>query len=89
MPEEEYYETEKGKIVYPYKNKYSTAELAKFEKIKNFVKNLSKWLYKDIGAIASKIQALFIRNASTSEFDSLMRELQNNQIQEATSRESE
>lgn len=89
MPEEEYYETEKSKIVYPYKNKYSTAELATFEKIKNFVKNLSKWLYKDIGAIASKIQALFIRNASTSEFDSLMRELQNNQIQEATSRESE
>jgi hypothetical protein len=89
MPEEEYYETEKGKIVYPYKDKYSTAELAMFEKIKNFVKNMSKWLYRDINAIASQIQGLFIRKASTSEFDSLMRELQNNQIQEATSRESD
>ncbi|OUL23130.1 hypothetical protein BV372_30210 [Nostoc sp. T09] len=89
MPEEEYYETEKGKVVYPYKNKYSTAELAMFEKLKNFVKNLSKWLTKDIGAIANKIQSLFIRGANTSEFDSLMRELQNNQINEAASRESE
>ncbi|OUL23802.1 hypothetical protein [Nostoc sp. 106C] len=89
MPEEEYYETEKGKVVYPYKDKYSTAELAMFEKLKNFVKNLSRWLAKDINAIASRIQSLFIRGANTSEFDSLMRELQNNQINEATSSESE
>ncbi|MDZ8050329.1 MAG: hypothetical protein RMX68_009415 [Aulosira sp. ZfuVER01] len=87
MPEEEYYETEKGKIVYPYKNKYSTAELAMFEKLKNFMKNLGKWIAKDV--IANKIQSLFIRGANTSEFDSMMREIKNNQNNDAASRESD
>jgi hypothetical protein len=89
MPEEEYYETDKGKIVYPYKTKYSTAELSMFEKLKNFIKNMDRWLARDMDTIASRIQSLFIRNASTSEFDSLLRELQQNQINEAASRDSE
>ncbi|WP_199316062.1 hypothetical protein [Tolypothrix sp. FACHB-123] len=89
MPEEEYFETEKGKVVYPYRDKYSTAELSMFEKLKNFIKNMSRWLANDMDDITAKIHALFIRKAGASEFDALMQELQNNQINQAASGDGE
>lgn len=76
MPEEDYYETEKGKIVYPYRNKYLTAELTMFEKLKYFVNNLGKWLARDMSSIVNKIQGLFSRGGNNNgDFESLMREL--------------
>ncbi|MBD2533428.1 hypothetical protein H6G97_29240 [Nostoc flagelliforme FACHB-838] len=77
MPEQEYYETEKGKVVYPYQNEYSTIELAVFEKIINFVKNLSSFLYRDIDSIIAKIRSLFTKGGNSNDFDSLLRELEN------------
>ena len=77
MPEQEYYETEKGKVVYPYQNEYSTIELAVFEKIINFVKNLSSLLYRDIDSIIAKIRSLFTKGGNSNDFDSLLRELEN------------
>jgi hypothetical protein len=87
MPEQEYYETEKGKIVYPYADKYSTAELGMFEKLKNFVNNLGRWLYKDISGITNRIQSLFARGGNNnSDFESLMREVEINRANEAASK---
>ncbi|MBR8841047.1 MAG: hypothetical protein DSM106950_45630 [Stigonema ocellatum SAG 48.90 = DSM 106950] len=86
MPEQEYYETEKGKVVYPYGKKYSTAELGMFEKLKNLVNNLGKSLYKEASAIISRIRGLYIRSGNNnSDFESLIREVQNNQANEDTS----
>lgn len=86
MPEQEYYETEKGKVVYPYGKKYSTAELGMFEKLKNLVNNLGKSLYKKASAIISRIRGLYIRSGNNnSDFESLIREVQNNQANEGTS----
>ncbi|MEC4813376.1 MAG: hypothetical protein SAK29_08910 [Scytonema sp. PMC 1069.18] len=80
MPEQEYYETEKGRVVYPYDKKYSTAELGMFEKLKNLVNNLGKWLYKDVNTIINRIQAIFIRGGnSNSDFEALIREVQQQQ----------
>lgn len=76
MPEQEYYETEKGKVVYPYQNEYSTVELAVFEKIINFVKNLSSLLYRDIDSIIAKIRSSFTKGGNSNDFDSLLRELE-------------
>lgn len=77
MPEQEYYETEKGKVVYPYQNEYSTVELAVFEKVINFVKNLSSLLSRDIDSIFTKIRSLFTKGGNTNDFDSLLIELEN------------
>ncbi|MEH1814717.1 MAG: hypothetical protein V7K26_06455 [Nostoc sp.] len=77
MPEQEYYETEKGKIVYPIVNKYSTVEVSIFEKLKNFVNNLGQFFSNSMSAIINKIRSLFAQSGNnTSGFDSLMRELE-------------
>ncbi|MBD2508197.1 hypothetical protein H6G91_13065 [Nostoc muscorum FACHB-395] len=78
MPEQEYYETEKGKIVYPIVNKYSTVEISIFEKLKNFVNNLGRFFSDNMSAIINKIQSLLSKGGNNaSGFDSLMRELEN------------
>ncbi|WP_375479383.1 hypothetical protein [uncultured Nostoc sp.] len=77
MPEQEYYQTEKGKIVYPIVNKYSTVEVGIFEKLKNFVNNLGRFFSNSMSAIINKIRSLFAQSGNnTSGFDSLMRELE-------------
>ncbi|MEH2087820.1 hypothetical protein [Nostoc sp.] len=77
MPEQEYYETEKGKIVYPIVNKYSTVEVSIFEKLKNFVNNLGQFFSNSMSGIINKIRSLFAQSGNnTSGFDSLMRELE-------------
>ncbi|MEH2193777.1 MAG: hypothetical protein V7K98_14220 [Nostoc sp.] len=78
MPEQEYYETEKGKVVYPIINKYSTVDISIFEKLKNFVNNLGRFFSDNMSAIINKIQSLLAKGGNnTSGFDSLMRELEN------------
>lgn len=87
MPEQEYYETEKGKIVYKYGDKYSTAELGMFEKLKNFVNNLSGRLYKDISGVTNKIRSIFTRGGNNnSEFESLIRDVDRNLTNETASK---
>lgn len=87
MPEQEYYETEKGKIVYRYQDKYSTAELGMFEKLKNFVNNLGGRLYKDISGVTNQIRSLFSRGGNNnSDFESLMRDVDRNLTNEAASK---
>ncbi|MEH1896541.1 MAG: hypothetical protein V7K94_14805 [Nostoc sp.] len=77
MPEQEYYETEKGKVVYPIVNKYSTVEISIFEKLKNFVNNLGRFFSDNMSAIINKIQSLLAKGGNnTSGFDSLIRELE-------------
>ena len=77
MPEQEYYQTEKGKIVYPIVNKYSTVEVSIFEKLKNFVNNLGQFFSNSMSGIINKIRSLFAQSGNnTSGFDSLMRELE-------------
>ncbi|MEH2206576.1 MAG: hypothetical protein V7K53_21285 [Nostoc sp.] len=77
MPEQEYYQTEKGKIVYPIVNKYSTVEVSIFEKLKNFVNNLGRFFSNSMSTIINKIRSLFAQSGNnTSGFDSLMRELE-------------
>ncbi|WP_373527558.1 hypothetical protein [Nostoc sp.] len=77
MPEQEYYETEKGKIVYPIVNKYSTVEINIFEKLKNFVNNLGRFFSNNMSAVINKIRSLFAQSGNNaSDFDSLMRELE-------------
>jgi len=86
MPEGEYYETEKGKVVYPHGYEYLTIELSMFEKLKNFFNNLGKWLAKDMSAIINQIQKLLIRGGNNnSDLESLMREVQNNRTSAITS----
>ncbi|BDA66012.1 hypothetical protein RIVM261_085790 [Rivularia sp. IAM M-261] len=87
MPEQEYYETEKGKIVYPYANKYSTAELTMFEKLKNLVNNLGRWLYRDISGVTNKIRSIFARGGNNnSDFEALIREVEINRANQAASK---
>ncbi|MEH2137557.1 hypothetical protein [Nostoc sp.] len=77
MPEQEYYETEKGKVVYPIVNKYSTVEISIFEKLKNFVNNLGRFFSDNMSAIINKIQSLLAKGGNNaSGFDSLIRELE-------------
>ncbi|MDM9584183.1 hypothetical protein [Nostoc sp. GT001] len=77
MPEQEYYQTEKGKIVYPIVNKYSTVDVTIFEKLKNFINNLGRFFSNSMNAIINKIRSLFAQSGNnTSGFDSLMRELE-------------
>jgi hypothetical protein len=79
MPEGEYYETEKGKVVYPRGNEYLTTELTTFEKLKNFVKNITGLLYKNVDSVINRIQGLLTRGGNnTSDFESLIREVENN-----------
>jgi len=86
MPEGEYYETEKGKVVYPRGHEYLTMELSMFEKLKNFVNNLGKWLAKDMSAIINQIQKLLSRGGNNnSDLESLMRAVQNNSTSAITS----
>lgn len=85
MPEEEYFETEKGKVVYPRGHEYLTVELGMFEKLKNFVNNLGRWLAKDMSSIINEIKKLFSRGSNNSDFESLMREVQNNRMNEINS----
>ncbi|MHC5858435.1 hypothetical protein [Nostoc sp.] len=86
MPEQEYYETEKGKIVYPIVNKYSTVDVTIFEKLKNFVNNLGRFLSSSMSAIINKIRSLFAQSGNnTSGFDSLMRELEHDKNNAAIS----
>lgn len=78
MPEQDYYETEKGKVVYPIVNKYSTIEMSIFEKLKNFVNNLGRFFSNNMSAIINKIQSLLSKGGNNaSGFDSLMRDLEN------------
>lgn len=87
MPEGEYYETEKGKVVYTRGHEYLTMELSMFEKLKNFVNNLGKWLAKDMSAIINQIQKLLSRGGNNdSDLESLMREVQNNSTSAITSK---
>ncbi|MDZ7994370.1 MAG: hypothetical protein RM022_004920 [Nostoc sp. EfeVER01] len=77
MPEQEYYQTEKGKIVYPIVNKYSTVDVTIFEKLKNFINNLGRFFSNSMSGIINKIRSLFAQSGNnTSGFDSLMRELE-------------
>lgn len=56
MPEGEYYETEKGKVVYPVGVRYSTAKLSVFQKAQNYMKNLSGRL---VSEATHSIQSFF------------------------------
>jgi hypothetical protein len=86
MPEEEYYETEKGKVVYLRGHEYLTIELGMFDKLKNFVNNLGRWLARDMSAIINQIQKLLSRSGNnTSDLESLMRDVQNNRTNEIDS----
>lgn len=78
MPEGEYYETGKGKVVYPYENKYSTVKMSVFEKANNFTKNLSSSTYEDISKIIKSITAYFTYSGrkDDSSLDSLLGEIQ-------------
>ncbi|HEY9804900.1 MAG TPA: hypothetical protein V6D25_31490 [Leptolyngbyaceae cyanobacterium] len=86
MPEEEYFETEKGKVVYPRGHEYLTVELGMFEKLKNFVSNLGRWLARDMSSIINEIKKLFSRGGNNnSDFESLMRDVQNNRMNDINS----
>jgi hypothetical protein len=78
MPEGEYYETGKGKVVYPYGKKYSTVKMTVFEKANNFIKNLSSSTYEDIGKIIKSITGYFTTagRKDDSGLDSLLGEIQ-------------
>lgn len=87
MPEGEYFETEKGKVVYPRNHEYLTVELGMFEKLKNFVNNLGRWLARDMSEIINQIKKLLSRGGNNnSDFESLMREVQNNRTNEINSK---
>jgi hypothetical protein len=86
MPEGEYYETEKGKVVYPRGNEYLTAELSMFEKLKNFGKNMTSPMYKNVDSVINRIRSLLARGGNNnSDLESLMREVQNNRASEVIS----
>jgi hypothetical protein len=62
-------------------------ELSMFEKLKNFVNNLGKWLAKDMSAIINQIQKLLSRGGNNnSDLESLMRAVQNNSTSAITSK---
>ncbi|KAB8333811.1 hypothetical protein SD80_011100 [Scytonema tolypothrichoides VB-61278] len=87
MPEGEYYETEKGKVVYPVGVRYSTVKLNVFQKAQNFMKNLSGSLAREANEIARSIQSFLTRGSrDDSGLDSLLGGLKK---QQAASGENE
>ncbi|MFM5980556.1 MAG: hypothetical protein ACKO9I_08475, partial [Sphaerospermopsis kisseleviana] len=85
MPEGEYYETEKGKVVYPRGNEYLTVELSMFEKLKNFVKSLSSLMSRNLDSITNRIRDLLTRGGNNnSDFESLITEVQKNRTSVVT-----
>ncbi|MBD2245319.1 hypothetical protein [Nostoc sp. FACHB-888] len=73
MPEGEYYETEKGKVVYPVGVRYSTVQLSVFQKAQNFMKNLSGSLARQGSEIARSIKSFLTRGSrDDSGLDSLL-----------------
>jgi hypothetical protein len=78
MPEGEYYETEKGKVVYCRGNEYLTIELSMFEKLKNLTNNFSNLMSKNLDSIINRIRDLLTRGGNNnSDFESLVREVEN------------
>jgi hypothetical protein len=85
MPEGEYYETEKGKVVYPRGNEYLTVELSMFEKLKNLVKSLSSLMSRNLDSITNRIRDLLTRGGNNnSDFESLITEVQKNRTSVVT-----
>jgi hypothetical protein len=79
MPDNEYYETEKGKVVYPSMKEYFTIELSTFEKLRNSLKNISGLMYQNMDDLISRIQSLLAKGGnSSSELESLIEEMKNN-----------
>lgn len=80
MPEGEYYETEKGKVVYPVGNRYSTVKLSVFQKAQNFIKNLSGSLAREADKIINSIQSFLTRGTrNDSGLDMLLGEIKKKQ----------
>jgi hypothetical protein len=78
MPEGEYYETEKGRVVYPVRDRYSTVELSVFDKAKNFINNMSNRVAADATKVISSIRSFFIGGRrNDSGLDSILAEWQN------------
>jgi hypothetical protein len=78
MPKGEYYETSKGKVVYPVGDKYFTVKMSVFEKANNFMKNLKDSTPEEMSKIVSSLTSYFtaVGRKDDSTLDSLLKEIE-------------
>lgn len=87
IPEQQYYETESGKIIYPNKGKYLIGELQTFEKLTKFIKEMSKTSPQDIGKIITQIRSLYAKGGDrNSDFETLMQDIEKKRVNQASLR---
>ena len=87
IPEQQYYETESGKIIYPNQGKYLTGELQTFEKLTKFIKEMSKTSPQDIGKIITQIRSLYAKGGDrNSDFETLMQDIEKKRVNQASLR---
>ena len=85
MPEQQYYETEAGKIVYPNQGKYSTAELKTFEKLTSFIEKISQQSHNELDKVIAQIKSLYARGGdNTSDFETLMQDIEKQRVNKAS-----
>ena len=85
MPEEHYFETQSGKIVYPNQGKYLTGELQTFEKLTKFLEEMSKTSPQDIDKIVTQIKSLYAKGGDrNSDFEGLMQDIEKKRVNQAS-----
>ena len=87
IPEQQYYETESGKIIYPNQGKYLTGELQTFEKLTKFLEEMSKTSPQDIDKIVTQIKSLYAKGGDrNSDFETLMQDIEKKRVNQASLR---
>ena len=85
IPEQQYYETESGKIIYPNQGKYLTGELQTFEKLTKFLEEMSKTSPQDIDKIVTQIKSLYAKGGDrNSDFEGLMQDIEKKRVNQAS-----
>ncbi|MEM7717492.1 MAG: hypothetical protein AAF349_28780, partial [Cyanobacteria bacterium P01_A01_bin.68] len=85
IPEQQYYETESGKIIYPNQGKYLTGEIQTFEKLTSFIEDIGKNSPHDLEKIIAQIKSLYAKGGDrNSDFETLMQDIEKKRVNQAS-----
>ncbi|MGB6300590.1 MAG: hypothetical protein WBF90_31065 [Rivularia sp. (in: cyanobacteria)] len=85
MPEQQYYKTDSGKIVYPNQGKYLTAELKTFEKLTSLIEDISKNSPRELDNIVVQIKSLYAKGGDiNSDVETLIQDFEKKRVNKAS-----
>ena len=85
IPEQQYYETESGKIIYPNQGKYLTGEIQTFEKLTSFIEDIGKNSPHELEKIIAQIRSLYAKGGDrNSDFETLMQDIEKKRVNQAS-----